>query len=231
MISAVYKYKKTAAVVDAFCPLLRTTTHWTSATAVVRHPLSRSGRCSTFLSLSAGGKNETAPSSLSSSFVEDMIPLQVIAQDLVGLLIAFQLLGLVDAVNAPDFLPNGGWLQPPPPSMDTSTFPSLAGRFALNAIVWISAVMTSTAAPTTAMTPLKNRRCDEEKDNGDITIFGSALGLLLGWFCLLRVLAALVIPDLMQQDAVAFEMILQDCYFVGLGIVTTRFLVERSRRC
>jgi hypothetical protein len=240
MISAivVYNNKKIAVADAAFCPVraLRTAS-WSSVTApttsavatmATRQPLSRSaGRCSnTVLSFSAGGgKNET----VTSSSLAKNTPL---LEDLVGMLIAFQLLGLVNAVNAPDFYRNGGWLQPPLSSIldedhgSSSTLASVAGRFALNAIVWILAAV---SAPTELKTPYQNRR--QDKNNNNDTLFsGSELGILLGWFCLLRVLAAFSIASVTQQEPPAFEMILQECYFVGLGIVTTRFLVERSRR-
>ena len=95
------------------------------------------------LRLSAQSFNETAATTPShnhhdSALFNAIASLDIgrISWDILALLVAFELEGLVDALNAPEFLANGGWLQAPPPMAD-STLPTLVQRLSVNGVLWI----------------------------------------------------------------------------------------------
>jgi len=137
----------------------------------------------------------------------------LLVADLFGLAIIFQLLGLLDAINMPDFLPRGGWLQPLP-SISESTLGVLIQRYALNSIVWIVAAVASKGYQGDAVSSVDKA-------------IGTALKVLL-IYSLGRVGLEVAMAAYQGSftDTEVMEA-LRECYFVALVMTTTRYLIHK----
>mmetsp|Transcript_35904 Transcript_35904/g.74661 ORF Transcript_35904/g.74661 Transcript_35904/m.74661 type:complete len:210 (+) Transcript_35904:54-683(+) len=121
--------------------------------------------------------------------------------DLVALLVSFEIKGLVDATNAPDFIAKGGWLRAPPP-MSESTLPLLLERFSVNGILWIVAGVAVAAFDNT----------QKVDNNSTLLSFGA--------FLLLRCLLAAALGSEVYD-------VLLEAYYVGLAIGGLRFIQKQ----
>lgn len=146
----------------------------------------------------------------SSSRIEDKGLLVV---DLVAIVIASQLMGLLDVLNAPDFVTNGGWLQPI--RLVPSTLNVLVERISTLSLVWIFAALLG--------------RKDSSSSDGvsdDVATIQKALWIVLN-FGALRLLLAFAVAAATQGgdlDLDYFGEVLRECYFVGLAVPGFRFL-------
>jgi hypothetical protein len=143
--------------------------------------------------------------------VED---LGLLVGDIVAIVLASQLMGLLDVVNDPDFARNGGWFQPVPGV--PSTLGVLIERISTLSLVWIlSALSEENSFSYTAV--------ESEKISiliAFIIVFNFvALRLLLGW-----TLAFATNADF------NFGILLRDCYFVALLLPGFRFLYSQYVR-
>jgi hypothetical protein len=135
----------------------------------------------------------------------------LLVADLVAIVIASQLMGLLDVLNDPDFVRNGGWLQPI--RAVPSTLNVLVERISTLSLVWIVAALLG--------------RKDSFSSDGvsdDVATVQKALGMVLN-FGALRLLVAFAVAAATQGgDLDYFGEVLRECYFVGLAIPGFRFL-------
>lgn len=170
----------------------------------------------------------------------------MVKADLLAVLIACQLLGLLDVLASDAFASSGGWLQPIP--MIPSTLPILAQRCATNALVYCGGVVV--VAATTAMVATSG---------GDNTLKSSesipsslpttrkwvvSTLQLVGAFSMLRLLVGFAVKfawiatsshtdgslmlfvEQQPQNLLLWE-ILRECYVVTLMIVAGRYLCHK----
>lgn len=163
--------------------------------------------------LYAFNKNQTSAIDESDSSNELVPDVGLLVADLLGLAIAFQLLGLLDAINTPDFVSKGGWFQPLP-SVSESTLGVLIQRYALNSILWIVAAVAS-----------KGYQGDAISSVGKA--IGTALKVLL-IYSLGRVGLELAMAAYQGSftETEVWEA-LRECYFVALVMTTTRYLIHK----
>ncbi len=130
--------------------------------------------------------------------------------DMCAILIASQLIGLLDVVNDPVFLRNGGWLQPIPAV--PSTLDSLIQRVALISCIWFP--LSIFRLPF-----VQNASNFVEKDR--VWLVEVAFTFLL--FSVLRFGIASTMSFFSGQDIDTLH-ILRDCYLVGLTATSFRLL-------
>jgi hypothetical protein len=139
----------------------------------------------------------------------------ILACDLFAILIASQLMGLLDVVNDPEFSRNGGWLQPIPAL--PSTLNALIEKIAALSLLWFP-------LSTIRMPSFSTESADESGMNG----LGEVLNTI-ALFCVFRLGAAVVISNISSVDFDVFS-VLRDCYFIGLATVSFRFLYSQYFR-
>jgi hypothetical protein len=176
---------------------------------VVRHRSSRLFQ--TDNSPDNDGEDEFWANWIETRKVED---LGLLVGDIVAIFLASQLMGLLDVVNDPDFVRNGGWFQPIPAV--PSTLGVLIERISTLSLVWIlSALSEENSFSYTAV--------ESEKASilmaFSIVVNFVALRLLLGW-----TLAFATNADF------NFGILLRDCYFVTLLLPGFRFLYSQYVR-
>jgi len=152
--------------------------------------------------------------------------------DLASIAIACQLLGLTDALNDPEFVQRGGWLQPIPAI--PSSLSTLVMRFSLNAVAWTTA--TSATSTLTWWWP-SNQSTETEETSGDsqqqrrrersvigTTVANSAVFVMIRLQLLL--LMALFGAGRGDDDDFTGHVveILRESYVVGLTTTTFRYL-------
>jgi hypothetical protein len=157
------------------------------------------------------GEDESWANWIETRKVED---LGLLVGDIVAIVLASQLMGLLDVFNDPEFVRNGGWFQPIPAV--PSTLGVLIERISTLSLVWIlSALSEENSFSYTAV--------ESEKTSIlmalSIVVNFIALRLLLGW-----TLAFATNADF------NFGILLRDCYFVALLLPGFRFLYSQYVR-
>jgi hypothetical protein len=142
--------------------------------------------------------------------------------DAFAIILACQLMGLLDIVNDPQFTQAGGWFQPIPAM--PSTLRVLMQRVALLSILWM--VSTSIASSATSKTVKEEDSLLTVNEWQPLAVFG-----------FLRVLervistAWLSSPNRLLESTDWLAISLRDVYFVALFILTLRFLYKKYFLC
>jgi hypothetical protein len=151
---------------------------------------------------------------------------QVLASDILALLISCQLLGLLDILRDPAFLNSGGWLQP---VTTLSTLSALVQRFSVNAAVYL------TSAVVVQRQARSQRNIGLQQDEEDVVI--SALWTATV-FSLLRILLDVAIlvtaTSAVQWTTLSLPtsllQVVRECYVVSLSTVAGRYLYHQLYR-
>jgi hypothetical protein len=139
----------------------------------------------------------------------------LLACDLFAILIASQLMGLLDVLNDPEFSRNGGWLQPIPAV--PSTLNALIEKTAVLSLFWFP--LSTIRIPSISTAPT------DASDNNGLGEAPKTVTL----FCVFRLGAAVVISSISSVDFDGFD-VLRDCYLVGLATISFRFLYSQYVR-
>ena len=140
--------------------------------------------------------------------------------DLVGLLLASQLMGLLDVLNDSNFWQTGGWLQPITLDSSASSVSTLTQRFATTACLYVAGAFGCGAF---SMTPIENEGASVIKMALQKALQGTA-----GFFFLRVVLAIGMVALGQRQEhelALSIQDVLRDTYFVALATASTRYFV------
>jgi hypothetical protein len=157
----------------------------------------------------------------------------LLVPDLLGVAVACELLGLLDAIQEPNFLKNGGLLQ----SIGgiPTTLPLLVTRFSTNSVFWIVSCL--------GISAIVNDSKSNTKDTSNVMASGqSAVGYALrigAAFCLLRIALTLAVAAAVATAAGTTDWdssttatvdallgVLRECYVVVLVTATTRYVVQ-----
>jgi hypothetical protein len=155
----------------------------------------------------------------------------LLVPDLLGVAVACEFLGLLDAVQEPGFLQNGGLLQ----SIGgiPTTLPLLVTRFSTNSVFWITSCF--------GISAIINDSKSNTKDTSNAMASGqSAVGYALrigAVFCILRIVLTLVVAAVATAGATGWDLssaatvdallaVLRECYVVVLVTATTRYVVQ-----
>jgi hypothetical protein len=138
----------------------------------------------------------------------------LLVSDLFAIAIASQLMGLLDVLNDPEFMRNGGWFQSIP--VVPLTLGVLVQRFSTLGVVWI---LVSIAR--------KDGFSPESVASDEIAVKKTARVLLD--FSALRILAAFAVAQATHVE-VDFGGVLRECYFVGLAVSGFRLLYGQYLR-
>lgn len=174
----------------------------------------------------------------------------LLVPDLLGVAVACELLGLLDAVNEPSFLQNGGWLQSAGGGVPTS-LPLLVSRFSTDSVFWIASCFgVSTIingngngnGKNSNMTSNDSKSKSNTKDTGNAMATGqSAVGNALrigAVFCILRIVLTLAVAVAVATAGAtgwdssttatvdALLGVLRECYVVVLVTAATRYVVQ-----
>lgn len=127
----------------------------------------------------------------------------VLVGDLLGVLIACQLLGLLDAVNDPTFEEKGGWLQPILGAAPFSTLPLLVERVSENSILWIaSGLLASTF----------------DRFEGKLLLHKAGETLLV-------FVALHAVWSIASSTTLDLGELLRECYVIALTTTTARYIL------
>ncbi|KAG7360845.1 hypothetical protein IV203_035944 [Nitzschia inconspicua] len=147
--------------------------------------------------------------------------------DGVAIVLASQLIGLLDILNNPEFVANGGWFQPLPAV--PSSLGLLVQRIASLGTEWILAVVIVT--DLFGKSPDKPAR---EDDDNKTTVIKMNDWLVLAVFCGLRLLVGFLVSSSFLADGTMNTLVeesndwlltsLRDCYYVGLLMLSLRYL-------
>jgi len=146
----------------------------------------------------------------------------LLACDFFTILIACQLMGLVDAVNDPDFTKNGGWFQPIPAIPPTLGI--LINRIGLFTFLWFPiSLLRIRPPPTTTTSPMIVR------EGRDSTMISLDLPQTILLFSVIRIVLAVIVTVAAAQGQweSSIGYALRDCYFVGLAMIAFRELYRR----
>jgi hypothetical protein len=155
----------------------------------------------------------------------------LLVPDLLGVAVACEFLGLLDAVQEPSFLENGGLMQ----SIGgiPTTLPLLVTRFSTNSVFWITSCF--------GISAFMNDSKSSTKDTSNAMASGqSAVGYALrigAVFCVLRVVLTLAVAVAVTTGATGWDSsttatvdtllaVLRECYVVVLVTATTRYVVQ-----
>jgi hypothetical protein len=187
-------------------------------------------------------KNKNNKSKNKSANLGFQLDPSLLVPDLLGVAVACELLGLLDAVNDSSFLLKGGWLEPL--GHAPTTLPLLISRFSTNSVFWIAAccgISTIINGNGTNDGLVSNDSNSNTKDSTSNAMASgqSAVGYALrigAVFCLLRIVLALVVA-LAAAGATGWDSstvaatdallgVLRECYVVVLVTATTRYVVQ-----
>ena len=167
-------------------------------------------------------KNKLKESNVNNNFIQ--VDPGLLVSDIIAIILASQLIGLLDIINDPEFIQAGGWFQPLP-TMPT-TLNTLVQQIATLCFTWIlSTVVTLNIIIKDESTQTKQQQQ---------SIWTKQEWIILTMFTVLRVVIGLVvglastsIESTMTTTNVIIIESLRDCYFVGLFTLTLRFLYNK----
>ena len=146
----------------------------------------------------------------------------VYVADGLALVLASQLIGLLNIINNPEWIRKGGWFQPigVPKTLD-----ELVIRISFFAVVWaissVLVVVTTTTVSTNTNDPNKN---DDTSSTTTTTLLKNNLQTLVV-FGLLQLLGYGTVGSLTTTDSgIPWLEILRNSYYVGLSTLGLRFL-------
>ncbi len=147
------------------------------------------------------------------------------ASDFLALILASQLIGLLNILNSPEFVANGGWFQPIPAV--PSTLGELVQRISTFGIAWAiaSASVVSVANATTSTDTLQKplEECETtiilKRNVPTLAVFGLLLFLGNG--------IAFGFTNTDGNQVIPWLDALRNCYYVGLSTSGLRFLYGR----
>ena len=149
------------------------------------------------------------------------------ASDFLALILASQLIGLLNILNSPEFVANGGWFQPIPAV--PSTLDELVQRISSFGIAWAIAsasVVLFAKMRTTAMTSEESETAIILKINiPTVIVFGLLVFLGNGVAFGFQGADGLINTD--GNQVIPWLDALRDCYYVGLSTSGLRFLYGR----
>eukprot|EP00980_Cylindrotheca_fusiformis_P028979 scaffold22681_cov146-Cylindrotheca_fusiformis.AAC.11 len=152
----------------------------------------------------ADEKDDFFPKWMETRHIED---LGLLVGDLFAIVLASQLMGLLDVLNDPSFVKNGGWLQPVPTI--PTTLGVLVERICTLSVIWIISAMSEEKS-------FSYSAVENEKTSIlmalSIALNFVALRLLVGW-----------ILSLATSLDFNIGIQLRDCYFVVLLVPTFRY--------
>ena len=141
--------------------------------------------------------------------------------DIVAIILASQLIGLLDIINDPDFIQAGGWFQPLP-TMPT-TLNTLVQRIATLCFTWILSTV------VTLNIIINNESTQTKQQLQEQSIWTKHEWIILTIFTLLRVIIGLTstsVESTTTTNVIIIES-LRDSYFAGLFTLTLRFLYNK----
>lgn len=133
--------------------------------------------------------------------------------DVGSILLAMQLMALVDVINDPVFWQNGGWNQPIPAV--PKTFNTLMQRDSIVTITWTLAALQRNGFTREAF--LTNEAA-----------LGNAFRIWID-FVLLRVVGGVAFAQVTQTDIDVID-IARQCWFTGLLVCTCRYIYSQYNR-
>ena len=181
----------------------------------------------------------TTPASLDSPLLVDP---GLWISDFLALILASQLIGLLNVVNNPEFIRNGGWFQPIPAV--PSTLDELVLRISSFSIMWaIASATVISFASTTSTIGESNTSIAKEtgSDRSDTNVILKRNIQNLVIFFALQIIANWIGFELGfgndhvnndgfligEKSVIPWLDVLRNCYFVGLSTSGLRFLYGR----
>ena len=153
--------------------------------------------------------------------------------DFLALILASQLIGLLNILNSPEFIRNGGWFQPIPAI--PSTLDDLIQRISAFGILWaISSVSVANLSKTIGGTDDATTQLN--RNNSDRDYFSTLLNrniqtlVLFGFFQILfntTMLGFGGTDGLANQNGIMLLDVLRNCYYVGLSTSGLRYIYIR----
>ena len=145
------------------------------------------------------------------------------ASDFLALILASQLIGLLNVLNNPEFIANGGWFQPIPAV--PSTLDDLVQRISVFGVTWAIA---SASVIFFANTKALSKSTSEDSDT---SIILKKNLLTLAVFGVLLLMGNGILSGLGDAngnvDGNPWLEVLRNCYYVGLSTSGLRFLYGR----
>lgn len=149
--------------------------------------------------------------------------------DFLSLILASQLIGLLNILNNPEFIANGGWFQPIPAV--PSTLDELVQRISMFGVAWaMASASVFFVAKTTSTKTMEQKNSDEsdtsillKKNVQTLAIFGVLL--LVGNGFVFGLGDSSVNID--GKSGIYLLDVLRNCYYVGLSTSGLRFLYSR----
>jgi hypothetical protein len=166
--------------------------------------------------------NKNDDNKLKESNVDNFVHVDpgLLVTDTIAIVLASQLIGLLDIINDPDFIQAGGWFQPLP-TMPT-TLNELVQRMATLCFTWILS--------TVFIVKTISKNDSSYKPSKQPQLFWTKLEwFTLTLFTILRVAIGLVGLSTTGEattDVIIIES-LRDCYFVGLFTLSLRFIYNK----
>jgi hypothetical protein len=141
--------------------------------------------------------------------------------DLFAIILASQLIGLLDIVNNPEFIKQGGWMQPIPTV--PSTLGTLLQRISSLAVSWIFSVfLTISMATTSIAASMTGKKMKGGEQDGASRQWEYPTETFL-IFCVFRVAQGFISMIEPNDLFVTFR----DCYVVGLVTLTMRYFYRQ----
>lgn len=150
------------------------------------------------------------------------------ASDFLALILASQLIGLLNILNSPEFVANGGWFQPIPAV--PSTLDELVQRISSFGIAWAIAsasVVFFATMGTTAMTSSEDSETAIILKRNVPTVIVFGLLLFLGNGVAFGFQGADGLTNTDGNQVIPWLDALRNCYYVGLSTSGLRFLYGR----
>jgi hypothetical protein len=147
-----------------------------------------------------------------------LVDLGLLATDFIAIILASQLIGLLDIINDPEFIRDGGWLQPIPTV--PSTLGNLVRRSVTLCVLWIIATVTRNGLSQTT-----ESICETTTQS---SFWTKQEWMLLAIFCVLRV-AVLGVGTSFEKSEL-YDLIMEsfrECYILGLFTFALRFLYNQ----
>ena len=151
--------------------------------------------------------------------------------DFLALILASQLIGLLNVINSPEFIANGGWFQPIPAV--PSTLDDLVQRISSFAITWAIA---STSVVSLTKTTANDAVQQNSSDEGDTSIILQKNIESLAVFGILQIIGNGIVSGLEGANDLAnidgnpvmpWWDIVRNCYYVGLSTSGLRYLYDQ----
>ena len=149
--------------------------------------------------------------------------------DFLSLILASQLIGLLNILNSPEFIANGGWFQPIPAV--PSTLDELVQRISMFGVAWAMASASVFFVARTTSTEALEQSSSEESDTSIILKKNVQTLAVFGVLLLIGNGIVFGLGDsngnIDGQSGIHLLDALRNCYYVGLSTSGLRFLYGR----